>query len=156
MPITLRPGELADIPLMAAIRAQEWGTERFWTDRIGLYLSGKHSPQQALPARAAFVAMDGTKLVGFVAGHRTRRHGCDGELQWVNVVEEKRGRGIADGMMAKIGTWFVEQNALRVCVNVDLGNIAARKLYTRYGAQPLNAHWMIWEDARAMGTWADK
>jgi hypothetical protein len=45
------------------------------------------SPQQALPARAAFVAMDGTKLVGFVAGHRTRRLGCDGELQWVNVVE---------------------------------------------------------------------
>jgi|SRR2546425_2224320 len=68
MPITIRPGELTDIPLMAAIRAQEWGTESFWTDRIGLYLSGEHSPQEALPARAAFVAMDGTKLVGFVAG----------------------------------------------------------------------------------------
>jgi len=32
MPITIRPGELTDIPLMAAIRAQEWGTESFWTD----------------------------------------------------------------------------------------------------------------------------
>jgi len=34
MPITIRPGELTDILLMAAIRAQEWGTESFWTDRI--------------------------------------------------------------------------------------------------------------------------
>jgi predicted GNAT family acetyltransferase len=141
---------------MAAIRAQEWGTESFWTDRIGLYLSGEHSPPEALPARAAFVAMDGTKLVGFVAGHRTRRLGCDAELQWVNVVEEKRGRGIADGMMAKIGTWFVEQNAVRVCVNVDPRNTAARKLYARCGAQPLNDLWMIWEDARAMSTGVDK
>jgi len=156
MPITIRPGELTDIPLIAAIRAQEWGTESFWTDRIGLYLSGEHSPQEALPARAAFVAMDGTKLVGFVAGHRTRRLGCDAELQWVNVVEEKRGRGIADGMMAKVGTWFVEQNAVRVCVNVDPGNTAARKLYARCGAQPVNDLWMIWEDARAMSTWVDK
>jgi RimJ/RimL family protein N-acetyltransferase len=73
-----------------------------------------------------------------------------------NVVEEKRGRGIADGMMAKIGTWFVEQNAVRVCVNVDPRNTAARKLYARCGAQPLNDLWMIWEDARAMSTGVDK
>ena len=96
--------------------------------------------------------MDGTKLVGFVAGHRTRRLGCDGELQWVNVVEEKRGLGIADGMIAMIGTWFVRQNALRICVNVDSGNAAARKLYARCGAQPLRNYWMTWEDARAMST----
>jgi len=60
MPITIRPGELTDIPLIAAIRAQEW-EQKVLTDRIGLYLSGEHSPQEALPARAAFVAMDGTK-----------------------------------------------------------------------------------------------
>jgi hypothetical protein len=35
MPITIRHGELADIPLMAVIRAQESGTESFWTHRIG-------------------------------------------------------------------------------------------------------------------------
>jgi GNAT superfamily N-acetyltransferase len=150
MPITLRPVELFDIPLMAAIRAQEWGTETFWTARIGLYLSGEHSPQEALPARAAFAALDGAELVGFVAGHLTRRLGCDGELQWINVVEERRGQGIADRLMAKIGAWFVEREAYRVCVNVEPRNTAARRLYMRCGAQPFDDNWMIWEDSRAM------
>ena len=155
MPITLRPVELSDIPLMATIRAQEWETETFWTGRISLYLNGEHSPQRALPVRAAFVALDGTKLVGFVAGHRTRRLGCDGELQWINVVEERRGQGIADRLMVKMGAWFAEQDACRVCVNVEPKNTLARRLYTRYGAQPLNDHWMIWEDSRAMCTPVD-
>ena len=155
MPITLRPVELSDIPLMAAIRAQEWGTETFWTGRIGLYLSGGHSPQEALPARAAFAALDGAELVGFVAGHLTRRLGCDGELQWINVVEERRGQGIADRLMLKIGAWFVELDAYRVCVNVEPKNTAARRLYIRCGAQPLNDNWMIWEDSRAMCTPVD-
>ncbi|MGH9664866.1 MAG: GNAT family N-acetyltransferase, partial [Bryobacteraceae bacterium] len=108
------------------------------------------SPQQALPARAAFAAMDGTQLVGFVAGHRTRRLGCDGEVEWMNVAGERRGRGIADRLLAKIGAWFVEQEALRVCVNVDPKNIAARRVYKRCGAQPLNDFWMVWEDSRVM------
>lgn len=155
MPITLRPVEPSDIPLMAAIRAQVWETEPFWTGRIGLYLSGEHSPQQALPARAAFVALDGAELVGFVAGHRTRRLGCDGELQWINVAEERRGQGIADRLMARIGAWFVEQGAYRVCVNVAPENTVARGLYRRWGAQPLNDHWMVWEDSRAMCTQVD-
>jgi GNAT superfamily N-acetyltransferase len=150
MAITLRTVQPSDVPLMAEIRAQEWETRAFWTGRIGSYLSGEHSPQHALPARAAFVALDGTKLVGFVAGHRTRRHGCDGELQWINVVEEMRGQGIADRLMVKIGAWFLEQGMHRICVNVDPKNTAARKLYLRFGAQPLNDHWMIWEDPKAM------
>ena len=140
---------------MAAIRAQESQsdasqTEAFWTNRIGLYLSGEHSPQQALRARAAFVAVEGHRVVGFVAGHRTRRLGCDGELQWINVVAERRGLGIAGQLMAKIGAWFVEQNVRRVCVNVAPDNAAARKLYTRCGAQLLNKYWMVWEDSHAM------
>ena len=148
--ITLRPVDHADIPQMAAIRAREWKTEAFWIDRIGLYLSGKHSPQQALSARAAFVATEGKEIVGFVAGHRTHRLGCSGELQWINVAEESRGHGIAGRLIAQIAIWFVGQDASRVCVNVDPNNIAARKLYTRYGAEPLNEYWMVWENAHLM------
>ena len=95
MAVILRVVEEADVPAMAAIRAREWGTETFWADRISRYLSGQHSPQQALPARAAFVAIDGSDLIGFVAGHKTGRLGCDGELQWINVVKERRGLGLS-------------------------------------------------------------
>ena len=135
---------------MAAIRALEWGSEAFWTDRIGRYLKGQHSPQHALPARAAFVAIDACAVVGFVAGHKTRRFGFDGELQWINVVREQRGSGVANLLMTTIGAWFAAQNARRICVDVDPSNLTARRFYTRHGAQILNAHWMKWEDARAM------
>jgi GNAT superfamily N-acetyltransferase len=155
MAITLRSAEFSDVPRMAAIRAQEWETEAYWTGRIGSYLRGEQSPQEALPARAVFVALDGTELMGFVAGHRTRRLGCDGELEWINVAAERRGQGIANSLMARIGAWFVEQGAWRVCVNVEPGNSAARRLYGRCGARALNDYWMIWEDSQAMCTPVD-
>lgn len=135
---------------MAATRALEWGTQEFWADRIGRYLTGKHSRRQALPERTAFVAVDGCDLVGFVAGHKTRRFGCDGELQWINVIEEQRGLGVASCLMITIGAWFAAQDARRICVNVEPLNLPARRLYTRHGAQILSEHWMQWEDARVM------
>jgi GNAT superfamily N-acetyltransferase len=150
MPIVFRPTEDRDIAAMAMIRASDWETEAFWKIRMGLYLSGMHSPQQALPARAAFVAEDDGIVVGLVAGHRTRRYGCDGELQWINVDEKRRGKGIAGALIKTIAAWFAEQKAFRVCVNVDSRNAAARRLYTKYGAKPLNDHWMVWEDVRAI------
>ena len=151
MELIVRPVERSDIPGMAALRALEWQTEEYWIERIGLYLSGEHSPKQGLPSRAAFVAKEDDQLVGFVAGHLTRRFGCDGELEWVNVAPDRRGLGIADKLVARMGEWFVEQGARRICVDVAPENHAARKLYARCGAQVLNKHWMVWDDARVMG-----
>jgi GNAT superfamily N-acetyltransferase len=85
-------------------------------------------------------------LVGLVAGHRTKRFGCDGELEWIDVAKEWRGQGMADGLMTAIMQWFVQQRALRVCVNVAPENIRACRLYARFGAVPFNPHWMIWKD----------
>ena len=150
MPITLRPVEYRDIPAMARIRAREWETETYWVDRIGAYLSGNLSPQQALNARAAFAAMDGMHLAGFVAGHQTHRFDCDGELEWINVAEQWRGHGFAVALLAAMGAWFQDQGAHRVCVNVAPDNVAARRLYRSCGAQPLAEFWMVWEDARTM------
>jgi len=150
VPIIFRSAENVDVPSMAAIRAKESGGEALWVDRIGRYLSGAHSPQQALPERAAYVAVHEHRIVGFVAGHRTRRFDCDGELQWINVVQEKRGQGIAARLLVEIGSWFVQHNACRVCVNVEPANQAARRVYARCGAQRLNEYWMIWEDAWTM------
>jgi GNAT superfamily N-acetyltransferase len=151
MSMTIRPADESDISAMAEIRSDEWGDKTFWMDRIIRYMRGEHNPQEALPERALFVAVDGETVVGFVAGHRTRRLQCDGELQWINVAEHKRGQGIADELVGHIGAWFVEQNAPRICVNVAPQNTTARRLYARFGARPLSPQWMVWDDARSMG-----
>lgn len=146
-PIIIRIATAADVSAMVAIRTNERGDETLWTHRIAGYLSCEYSPQQALPERAVFVAIDEDELVGFVAAHRTRRLNCDCELQWINVAEERRGQGIADQLMTRILEWFHHQAAKRICVNVAPENTAARRVYARHGAQPLNEHWMIWDDA---------
>jgi predicted GNAT family acetyltransferase len=152
MAVVFRPAEDGDLDAMATIRAREWETEEYWKRRIGGYMAVELSPHQALRARAVFVAVADGSVVGFVAGHRTRRYGCDGELEWINVAPEQRGRGIAGQLLAVMAAWFVEQGALRVCVDVEPKNTVARGLYARYGAERLNNHWMLWEDARAIGT----
>jgi ribosomal protein S18 acetylase RimI-like enzyme len=146
----IRPRLDSDIPAMAALRGREPEAQIYWEDRIRRYLSGKHSPQQALSRRVAFVAVGSSKVVGFVAGHLTRRYDCDGELQWINVAEEHRGAGIARSLLAPMARWFVEQDARRVCVNVDPNNSPAVRLYKKHRAEQLNDYWMIWEDIRLL------
>ncbi len=149
MLFTLRIAEPRDIPGMAAIRAAEWETQAYWEQRISGYLAGTHNPQRALPERAAFVAEDGGAVAGFVAGHRTRRFDCDGELEWINVAATHRGQGIAGQLFAPMAAWFLEQQAWRVCVNVTPENTAARALYGRLGAVSFKEYWMVWPDIRA-------
>jgi GNAT superfamily N-acetyltransferase len=146
MPIIIRAAAESDIAAMAVLRAETWGSEEYWQARIAGYLSGEHSPQQALAPRAAFVAVEDSTVTGLVAGHRTKRFGYDGELEWIDVTEKRRGQGIADRLMAAMAGWFMEQNALRVCVNVAPENTLARRFYARHGAVPMKEHWMVWQD----------
>ena len=124
MPFSIRPAEPGDIPAMTALRAQEWETEPFWLPRIRRYLSGEHSPQHALSARAAFVAEEDGVVVGFVSGHLPRRYGCTGELQWLNVsmkhrrtaLVERSYRGCLRGLSSRVGcefAWMSRQKMLR-------------------------------------------
>jgi ribosomal protein S18 acetylase RimI-like enzyme len=111
------------------------------------YLAGEHHPQQALPPRTMWIATEAGEPVGYVAGHLTRRFGCDGELQWIYVVPEHRGGEVAPELLRLLAAWFVERRALRVCVNV--GDERARKFYRRHGAEELNEHWLVWSDVGA-------
>ncbi len=152
MRFDVRPMVSADVNAAAELRSQTWETVEFWRSRIPLYLSGEHSPRHALPPRAAFVAVDNGSIVGFIAGHLTRRYGCDGELQWIDVDRDHRGRGIAGELLKAMAGWFVAHSALRICVDVDPQNAPARAFYVKNGAQPLNPHWMVWEDVRILAS----
>ena len=148
--VLYRESEESDIPAMARIRAVEWETEEYWRRRIARYLKGELHPRQALKPRISYVALQDDDVVGFIAGHLTERYQCDGELEWINVVPERRGSAVASELLRRLAEWFAEKKALRVCVDVEPDNLAARRFYTRYGARPLNPHWLVWEDIRAV------
>ena len=114
------------------------------------YLAGEHHPQQALLPRRMWVAAETVvgAPIGYVAGHLTRRFGCDGELQWIYVVPEHRGTRVASELLCLLATWFAQQGARRVCV--DVGNERARRFYKRHGAVDLNEHWLVWNDISAV------
>lgn len=149
--VTIRRAEDRDVPAMAALRAEAWATQEYWIPRVGAYLTGRIGAREALPEFAMFVAEDAGVVVGFVAGHRTTRHGCQGELQWMNVARSHQGRGIAGKLLAAMAAWFVEEGAVRVCADVELDNAAARAFYAKHGAVDLKPSWMVWEDVRVVG-----
>ena len=146
-----RPATLLDVSAMAQLRPEHWGHAPDWELRIASYLSGEYNPRQALPLRIGIVAEQDDELVGFIAGHLTRRYHCQGELQWINVAESQRRQGIATELLRELAEWFQEYDAHKVCVDAQPRNISARAFYTHYGAEPLNDHWLMWTDiAQAM------
>jgi ribosomal protein S18 acetylase RimI-like enzyme len=149
--VLYRPATLLDVSAMAQIRSEHWGHAPDWEHRIASYLSGEHHPRHALLPRVMIVAEQNDEVIGFIAGHLTRRYHCDGELQWINVSPDHRGQGVATDLLRELADWFASNNAHKICVDVQPRNADARAFYTRHGAEPLNNHWLMWPDiARVM------
>jgi ribosomal protein S18 acetylase RimI-like enzyme len=141
-----RVASKSDVPSMARIRAAEWESEEYWTKRITGYMDCEIHPQHALKPRVIYVALDGDSLAGLIAGHLTRRYGCDGELEWINVGSGDRGTGVAPELLRLLAHWFVDQGARRICVDVEPANTMARRFYMRHGAEVWKPHWLVWND----------
>lgn len=137
-----------DVPMLAKFRSANNEEQIFWEQRITGYLKLTHHPQKALQQRVIFVAEDEKKIIGFIAGHLTQRFNCDGELQWINVIETYRNKGIGFKMICVLNKWFIQHNAFKICV--DPGNEFARRFYKKYGAENLNNHWLFWKDVKEM------
>jgi GNAT superfamily N-acetyltransferase len=141
--VAYRKAEMADIPALARLpRVGEAGGDSEY--RMSRYFTCNHHPQLALMPRVIWTAQSGGSPIGYIAGHLTRRFGCDGELQWIYVVREHRRSGVASRLLRLLSEWFVEQGARRICV--DVGDDSARPFYVRYGALDLSKHWMVWND----------
>jgi GNAT superfamily N-acetyltransferase len=144
--VLYRPATLLDVTAMAQLRPEHWGNAPDWEHRIASYLSGEHHPRHALLPRIMIVAEQDDEVIGFIAGHLTRRFHCDGELQWINVSPDYRGQGVASDLLRQLSDWFITCNAHKICVDVQPRNADARAFYTRHGAEPLNNHWLMWPD----------
>ena len=115
--------------------------------RMGAYFAGNHHPQQALPARVGYVALVDDAIVGYIAGHRTTRNGCDGEMQYLFVAPRYRRRGIAKALLQLLAKWFDAQAVRKICVAVaDDSPKEAKAFYESLGATPLKRFWYAWED----------
>jgi len=148
--VAIRQADARDVPAMAAIRAEAWESAAYWERRLAKYLAGEIGAREALPEHAMFVAEMEGMTVGLVAGHRTTRHGCHGELEWIHVAWAWRGSGIGGKLLGMMAGWFAERDALRVCVDVEPDNSEARAFYKKYGARDLKPSWMVWEDIRVV------
>jgi|SRR5579871_462822 ribosomal protein S18 acetylase RimI-like enzyme len=148
--VLYRGAAQTDIPSMARLRAATWGSEEYWTTRIAAYMNLTHAPRKALEPRVAYVAIINNSVAGFIAGHLTTRNACVGELQWIDVAREYQRGGIASVLLARLAAWFAQQNALRICVDVEPSNAIARAFYRKHGAVDLRKSWMVWEDIRTV------
>ena len=114
---------------------------------MAAYFDHQHHPQQALLPRVGHVALADGIVVGYIAGHRTTRNGCDGEVQYLLVSPEWRRRGIATALLRLLADWFQTQAAQKVCVPIAADSPAeARPFFESMGAQPLKRNWYAWGD----------
>ncbi|NNU34780.1 GNAT family N-acetyltransferase [Mucilaginibacter sp. S1162] len=144
--ISIRKAIDTDLPQLAAIRGSDPLSVANWINRIAAYINGTHHPQKALAGRVVFVAVFDEQVVGFIAGHLTRRFECHGELQWINVINEQQHKGIAGMLLKKLASWFLSYDAKQICVNCEPDNIVALTFYKKHGAETLNNHWLVWKN----------
>ena len=116
-----------------------------WFSRVGGYLSGTYHPGFALEDRVMFVAEEGGKIIACIAGQKTLRFACDGELQWAFVLPEYQRRGIGKSLLSSLRNWFGTRKLKKICCNAPQ-DMSTRAFYIKFGATPMNEHWVIWED----------
>jgi len=149
--ISYRQAKSSDASAMARCRLSDPGGGQP-DERMEAYFEGRHHPQQALAPRTGFVAVAGELVVGYIAGHLTRRFDLDGEVQYLFVASAYRRRGVAGELVRRLAAWFREECAASVCVNVDDDSPSARPFYLELGATDLRPHWMVWMNIASVGS----
>lgn len=48
------------------------------------------------------------------SGHLTRRHGCEGEVQYLYVAPAYRRTGVASRLLRQLAAWFDAEGAARI------------------------------------------
>ena len=144
--VEFREATTADVVAMAVCRQSD-PTADPADPRMGAYFDRQHHPQQALLPRVGYVALLDGELIGYIAGHLTKRHGCAGEVQYLFVAPQYRRRGIATALLRLLAKWFEEQDARRVCVALAGDSPPeAQPFHESVGAVPLKKYWYGWDD----------
>lgn len=148
MPDTVqyRQATILDIPEIARLCADSRQEVGYWNARIGAYVKIEFNPHQATESRMVYVAIEKGVIIGFIAGHLTKRQEYVGQIQWIGTAPQNRRTGIASDLLWILAGWFIENNVNSVRVDVDPENFVTRDFYKRHHAFGLNQHWLYWDD----------
>ena len=142
--VTIETANLNDLPALCRLRAEFQGHALEWEPRITAYMIGQQTPAFGLEDRVVLVAVTADNdVVGFIAGHLTTRFHTGGEVHWLNVQANQRGRRVADQLLAALFDWFAKRGVEKVCVEVAPSNDSARKVFERHGAETIGPLWMV-------------
>lgn len=148
MPNTVRYREatIADVPAIARLCAESRQEEGYWKARIEGYLNLEFNPHQATTDRMICVAIKKEIIIGFIAGHLTKRQEYAGQIQWIGTALQNRRVGIASELLSILSEWFIGHDVKSVRVDIDPENTAAQEFYRHHHASGINQYWLYWDD----------
>ena len=112
-------------------------------NRWKAYMRKEHHPRDAKDSRIVYVSVINGEIVGFVAGHLTKRLGLEGELQSIYVLPEHQGQRIGTQLVVALAKWFKKCNATGVCVDHKDGS---EGFYIKLGATFNDHGWLVWDN----------
>jgi len=113
--------------------------------RWDAYVRCLRHPQHAEAPRILFVATMNRQMVGFIAGHFSRRYETEGELQSIHVLKNFQRIGVGSELLRRIAAWFVAHKRRTICVGIDPASPYSR-FYEKHSARYINKHWLVWDD----------
>lgn len=142
--IRYRKAGIDDVPRIAQVNSdtlRECGLgtpEMYEAERLRKrwesYTRGLHHPRYALKPRILFAAFVDKLMVGYIAGHFSRRYGAEGELQSIYVLKDHQGQGLGTSLLMRLAAWFAFHDRRSVCVGIDPAN-PYKRFYEKYGAR---------------------
>ncbi len=144
--IRYREATLEDAPAIAKLCANAPQELGYWKARIHGYLNLELNPHQATNTRLVYIAVHKDIIVGFIAGHLTKRAEYTGQIQWIMTGDQCRRTGIGSELLWIMAGWFIEHNVVSVRVDVDPENTGTWLFYQHHHALSINRYWLFWDD----------
>lgn len=147
-PIHFREATVIDVPAIARLCSETRQEESYWRARIDGYMNLAFNPHQATSTRLIYVAVHKGNIIGFIAGHLTRRTDYPGQIQWIATADQCRSTGVGSELLWILSAWFSEKNALGVRTDIDPENLSVQEFYQYHHASSINKYWLFWDDIR--------
>jgi GNAT superfamily N-acetyltransferase len=139
---------MTDVPELARLCSPNREDESYWRARIEGYMSLEFNPHQATPERLIYVALHKEIIIGFIAGHLTKRTDYPGQIQWIMTAEQCRRTGVGSELLWILTGWFIDNNIKSVRVDIDPEKESAQEFYRYHHVSSINKYWLYWDDIR--------